>query len=436
MNPRIMHSDWEESEQKNIDIPKLKSDWEEVNTNYPQDKPNNLKDFFTSLSANKGKSLSQTMPGFPEFEAGMKQGPKEALSAIPGIGKYFPQPDMNPPKDEGFFSNYNLGRAVGATPVIAGIAAPLAAGGEALGIPAALSQISAAGVGGALTTPGDAFNRGFGALMSMAPIGATKALGGILKILPTLSEKIDPKNLVKLVQSGHDVMEKRASDIFNFIKDEVKPRGVNKIDIPKNILDDAKSYLPNTRASSKLIEDAKEGDYEALHRLQSDLGKRGKKKLSSDLGADTNEGEEILDTRDKILESIKNKFNEYGHNDLSNLLDMGRSQWAKMKDLYYSRPSLAKMVDKDLRLTPKNPLSVFSEESEPMKKIWEAHPEIPKALKLNEEKKEMMKILKNAGVASVPIASTAGTLASLKYLLGMGKGKPEIDQEDLMNQQQ
>lgn len=215
--------------------------------------------------------------------------------------------------------------------------------------------------------------------------------------------KIDTNGLMKGVQNAHDKLLKGASDIYDYIKSEVKPRGVSNIDISPNLINEAEANLPKTRANKKLIEDARSGDYEALHNIQSDLGKKGTKALSSDLSADRNIGEEMMDTREKINEAIENKFKENGHEDLAKLLQEARGKYRTLKDTYYSHPTIAKLVNPEIRKIPSNPLKTFSEESVPMQKVLNSHPELSTAVKTNDMAKEFFKKLnklKNVGIGT------------------------------------
>lgn len=207
----------------------------------------------------------------------------------------------------------------------------------------------------------------------------------------------NPKELAYGIQKAHDVLKSQASDIYNFVKSEVKPRGVGKINISEDVINEAERHLPRDRASKLLIEKARNGDYEALHQLQSDLGKEGTRNLGAESYADRNLGKEMLDTRDKINSSISDQFKEYGHEDLSKMLDMAKGKWAKLKDIYYSHPTIAKLVHEDSRKMPRKPLNVFSEESVPMKKITQEHPEITEALEKNKLAEKFMNKLKTTG---------------------------------------
>jgi hypothetical protein len=248
------------------------------------------------------------------------------------------------------------------------------------------------------------------------------------KGIKSVLTKIAPKELAYGVQKAHDKLSQQASNIYDFIKSEVGPRGVGKINVAEDLIKEAESHLPKTRANKDLIERARTGNYEALHDLQSDLGKRGTKALGADLAADRNIGEEMLDTRGKINDVIKNQFNEYGHPDLTKLLEEANGKYTKLKKLYYSHPKVAKLVHPESRLVPKNPLSLFSEESKPMKELLGEHPEIQEALDTSERAKnfiEKLKKIPKSGYAAGGVGAGGLSLYGGKRLIDLLKGEGE-----------
>jgi hypothetical protein len=353
-------------------------------------------------SGTLGQSLGQQ-----ELIPGIKEGFQESAGAIPGIGQYAPKFGQQPPVTNE--STRNIGRFIGGAAPFAAIAAPIAATGGALGIPAGIAEIGGMGAAGALTTPGNLFERGIGAAKGAVAGSAGKLLTKLPEVSKVLFSKVNPKEWVYGIQKAHDTAMKRAGDIYDFIKSEVKPRGVSNINIPTNILKEASDYLPKTRSSKQLIENAKTGDYEALHQLQSDLGKKGSENLSGDTYADRNMGEQMMDVRDKINEAIRSKFKAHGHEDLAKLLDEANKKYKSLKDIYYSHPTVGKIVHPNIRKVPKNPEKVFQEESKSMEKLLQAHPEIVEGMKLSSTKQKIMKQLKRLGYTGLGLEALKGT---------------------------
>lgn len=238
-----------------------------------------------------------------------------------------------------------------------------------------------------------------------------KASVGFGQALKSYMKKIVPEEVAETIQKSHDKLSQQASNIYDLIKSEVTPRGVNNIPLAQDVLTSAESYLPKTRATKALIDKVKTGDYEAIHQLQSDLGTQGTKQLGADLAADRNAGEEMLDVREKINEAIRDKFNSHGHSDLSKLLDEANEKYTKLKDVYYKHPSIAKLVHPESRKMPKNPMNLFSEKSVPMGKVLAEHPEVAKAVKTTNEANQFIKKLKtgkNIGIAGSAASAIAG----------------------------
>lgn len=287
------------------------------------------------------------------------------------------------------------------------LAAPIA--GESI-----LAQMLSGGVYNALQSPDHPIMGGaIGALVPPVIKGAgilpkiPQAIGNLKQSIGTLFKRLDPEGLVSLVQKGHDKAFQQASDLYNFVKNEVNNRGIKNINVNDKLIDKAEGYLPKTDSNEALIAKARTGDYEAVHNLQSDLGKRGFKLKAHDLSSESDKGEEMLDLRDKINRSTSNTFKDLGHEDLSKLLDEARNKFSKMKDTYYSHNSIAKMVNPSTRKIPKNPINIFSEKSVQMDKLIKKHPEIQEAIDLKKEKDKLKPILKYSGIGASAFAGGA-----------------------------
>jgi hypothetical protein len=393
------------------DIPDAKSSaMNDLLSDLPDVNKNNLFSGFQQ-NVNNGKQPLYRPNFLKQIIEGINEGGLRGSRAV--IGKETPLPEL--PKEEWEQGGREAGRFIGGAAPMTGIGAGIAMTGGLAGLPAA--EAAGAFGGGAAATPGNLVERGVAGAENLVPMALLK-LPGMAK---TLFSKYKPENMVHAVQKGHDVLENEAKSLYDFVRNEIKPRGMIKFKIDSNVLDEAESMLPKTRSYKKLLEDARQGDYDAIHKLQSDLGKKGHKKLSSDFGAENDEGEEMLDTREKINESTQNLLEKEGHTDLVNALKQGRNKWKNLKELYYSRPSIAQMVERDLRLIPKNPENVFSEKSKPMARILEAHPEILEMLELGKNKEGLKKLLKAA-----KIGTAATGLTGTSYYLGKGANLPNI----------
>lgn len=233
--------------------------------------------------------------------------------------------------------------------------------------------------------------------------------------------KINPAETAKIVQTSHDVLKNDAISSFNKVGEEAEKRGINIVPIDKSLIEDISDYLPNTRASKSLIEKASTGDYSSLRKLQSDLWQRGTSRSSSKLAADRDEGEEILDLRDKINESISKHFKDTGHEDLANQLQDARSKYYDLQKTYFGKKvplAIKNLVHEDSRKIPKNIMNVLSEDSVPMQRIMEKNPLAAKQVELMKNKKNALTRLKYLGLGGGALATAAalGGYGVNKYL--------------------
>ncbi len=256
---------------------------------------------------------------------------------------------------------------------------------------------------GYIATPGQPMDKAIGAGGALALGGAGSAAGKVAgkvgeKIPPFLrglASKSTPEELVAAVQKPHDKLQSTADELYGQVRQAVKKRDI-KIPMRDEHLSQIAEILPKTRASRQLIDKAKTGDYEAVHELQSHLYKKGTKGLASDDIALENQGEEILDLRDKINDDLEKHLIKEGHIDVAHVLKQGKKTVAQLKNTYFPqhlRKGIGKMVHKDLRIVPENPEKLFSQNSVPMKDFLAKHPEVAKHTTGIKEKKEAMDAL-------------------------------------------
>ncbi len=264
------------------------------------------------------------------------------------------------------------------------------------------------GIGGAGGAIGEVASKGYSGIKNS--LQNTDILKNILsnpKSLLTTKKSIPNSLLAK-----HDFLENRASDAFNHVSKQVNDLGINHVPVeqhlPKDFFEQAKHYFPNTRASADLLNNAKEGDYNALRKMQGDLYKRAKKNLSSQFEADNLKGAEMLEKRNDINQTISNHLKETGHHDLSELLEEARKDWRTLQKTYYNENvgnSLVKMFDKNVRKIPKNLVNLLSEESIPMRNILNFHPGLEQKIighKIGQN------VLKKTGKYGFPLATAVG----------------------------
>jgi hypothetical protein len=164
----------------------------------------------------------------------------------------------------------------------------------------------------------------------------------------------------------------------------------------------------NSKTHKELIQKAKDGDYEALHTLQSSLYKKGTKgTLNSDPVIET-QGENLLELRNKINDDLERDLLKEGHIDVAHILKQGKKTVAQLKNTYFDKnlpKGIGKLVHPETRLIPDNPEKLFSQNSVPMKRFLEKHPESAKHTQGIKEKeaafKNLNSLLTKGGIAGV-----------------------------------
>lgn len=265
--------------------------------------------------------------------------------------------------------------------------------------------------------PGTPENKAMMEEMLGAAIGAPglkivgKGVASFGKGIKSLLTKIKPKELAYGVQKGHDLMHENATGLLNEVKEGAKEMtGMSSaFPVSGEMIESMRPYFSKTKATEELLAKAKRGNYEALHDLQSDLWQKATQNKSSPLAAEQNLGEEIFEKRKELNDLIYNHLKQSGYPDLAEKLSKGRDIYRRMKEIYYDHPGVAQLVEKGMRKVPKNPLELFSEESDPMKKVLAEHPEVSKAVETHKTAENFIKNLKglkNFGLGSAAVGGT------------------------------
>ena len=376
------------------------------------------------------KGVTDVTDYIPAAAGGLMQGASLPIRGVAGlIPTEFTQNLANSPDLRDLFP-----KAQGTGQKSVQMAGELVGGGGLLGklfqgvkgasalaqVPKALQNPLSLGVTGAVATPGNASDRAMGAGGALA-LGAggkvaskiaAKAGDKIPAFMRGLTSKSTPESLVESVQKPHDRLQSTSDELYGQVRQAIKKRGV-KIPVKDDHLNQVADILPKTRASRQLIEQAKSGDYEAVHKLQSHLYKKGTKGLASDDIALENQGEEILDLRDKINDDLESHLMKNGHIDIAHVLKQGKKTYKQIMDTYYAphlRKGVGKMVHSDLRLVPENPEKLFTQNSVPMKAFLGKHPDAAKHVQGIKEKekalKDLKKIMTRAGIGGGIVAGT------------------------------
>lgn len=119
---------------------------------------------------------------------------------------------------------------------------------------------------------------------------------------------------------------KMASKALNQSRAQIKNLGL-KIDVPTDLLKEAKGFVPNNTPYKNLFKKASEGDYDSLFTLQSDLGKTSRELMKSSSGAERLHGMQVGDLRSRLLNAFKSNISEQGHAPISELITKGQNKY-------------------------------------------------------------------------------------------------------------
>lgn len=375
------------------------------------------------------RGISNVTDYIPAAVGGALQG---ASIPIRGVASFFPgefaQNLTNAPDLRGFFPE-----AQGSGQKSLQMAAELAGGGGVFGklmqgarsaaqlarIPQALQTPAALGGAGAIATPGDLGDKsvGAGGALALGGLGnvaskvAGKASQNIPAFLRGLTNKSTTQDLVKSVQRPHDILSRTADELYGQVRNAIKSRDI-KVPLQKEFLEQAREYFPNKSSVNELFEKAKNGDYESIHKIQSSLYKKGTKQLAGDDLVKENEGEEIMDLRDRINDALESHLVKEGNLDVAHVLQQAKKTNAELMNTYFPknlRKGIGKMVHPEFRLVPKNPEELFEEDSVPMREFLQKHPDVAKHTQGIKEKQKAKDLLrKNFIAANLGLAGGSG----------------------------
>lgn len=379
------------------------------------------------MLASAARGVSRVTNVIPQVASGLLQGASIPIRGVAGLvpteftQKLANSPDLTnlapKPETEGQQNFQNAAELVGGGGAFGKLFQGAKYAANAAKIPKAVQNAAALTTAGAVGTPGDAEDRAIGAgeALGLGAAGkvAGKVAGKLPKFIKSLFSPSTTEDLVQAVQKPHDTLQNAADELYGQVQGAINGRKI-KIPISEELLEQAKEHFPkNTRSYNELLERAKAGDYDAIHKIQSSLYKKGTKALSSDDLAVENQGEDILDLRNKINDELTNKLIQEGHLDIAHVLSQGKKLYSELQNTYFPkhlRKGIGKLVHPETRLVPENPENLFKENSVPMKAFLEKHPEVKKHSENIRAKKEaeetLKKILLRTGGAGATIAGT------------------------------
>lgn len=106
-----------------------------------------------------------------------------------------------------------------------------------------------------------------------------------------------------------------------------RERNVGNINIPPQLIEDIRQFLPNTHPYRTLLEQAHLGQYDPLFALQSDLGRASRGYSRSPSFAERRTGREAARSRNELLGHMRHGLGSQGHLDIADLLRAGQRRY-------------------------------------------------------------------------------------------------------------
>jgi hypothetical protein len=331
------------------------------------------------------------------------------------VGKEgFPETQMPTPGS----LTQSLGQILGKGAGYGIAAAPFVAGGEAA-LPGLLGESIGAGVAGGVTTEGSAKDRLTNALLESMIPGVGRGLNVAGKIgASVIKREPTPRKAADIIQQYHDAAHVHAVEPLEKAKELIVKSDMGPIKIKSSIIDDAFTILGKDEGTKRLVAKARNGDFESLDKLQSDLKREARilidpKKSHSDrlLGKQANT------LANNILDGIKIKAHYKGRSDIADLITEGKSRYADFAKLYLENPTVSKLVGKD-KVVPKNLVSKLESDTAYMDKLKTAIPEISDMIKTKQNKALLKRTYGT-------LSKLGGAAALSKYLLPGGNEKED-----------
>ncbi len=145
-------------------------------------------------------------------------------------------------------------------------------------------------------------------------------------------------------------------------------RGIGKLNVDPEIIEDARQFLPNLLQQRNQLNATHAGDYKSLFDLQSDVGKISAARMGriKSLFAPEShlKGVAGLESRKNLLNALHENLNNLGHKDISDLLRKGQNEYRRYKKFKKYRDVLA--VAGATYAAPKNALTDL------LKNLWHA----------------------------------------------------------------
>lgn len=126
------------------------------------------------------------------------------------------------------------------------------------------------------------------------------------------------------------VLRRAAAGPLNQAARMATERNIAPLNISRELIEDTRQFLPNTAPYRRLIDKAMTGDYHALFRLQSDLGRASREYARNPFSAaERHFGRAGGDLRHELLGEKARALEEAGHADIAEAQRLGQEQYRR-----------------------------------------------------------------------------------------------------------
>jgi hypothetical protein len=353
--------------------------------------------------------------------------PREIQERFGGIQQLFGgQPRELPQETPTTSFGETVGRGLGSLAGNITAAAPIVAGSvAALPEMAIAAPLIGAGLAGGLETKGGYPERILGALKGAGEVGAGLAVKPGIRAIKAIGKTPTSEMVGEILQKNFNKSYQEAAGLLNKASDEAKKVGINVLKtgrgtpLNKSFWSDLSHNMDTSKSTKDLIKSAKSGDFDALRKLQSDMGKRSNWLKSKDTSADYDMGKNLGELRDSLNGYIENHFEKSGYENISNMIKQGMNKYREVMQTYKD-PLIAKAIGPEEEIS-EGLLKRTMKTSKTMKQLRKANPELAPLHQTIKDKQALQK-LGITGGGGLP------SFAALKYLLG-GKQQPQNEFE-------
>ncbi len=131
--------------------------------------------------------------------------------------------------------------------------------------------------------------------------------------------------------------KKMAAKSLNKAVNLVGERQIGSLNVPNELIEDTRQFLPQTTPYRKLLENAMSKEYKPLFDLQSDVGHQSRDYIKSLFSAaERAHGREGAASRNRLIDAMRQGLHEQGHGDIADLMKHGQNryrQYIKYRDI-------------------------------------------------------------------------------------------------------